>query len=142
MQNSWSFRKIPSKIRMLLATLQIEAVESLGPKRLKPAYQDPTYPKEEKGKGGGHCLNSTKALQFFTFDQILINTISIPVFWGEGDKLLSKNTNMVGRTGLTPVMPPVLRRQTHENSSLEASLSYRVKPYLRKTKAGQGGTFL
>lgn len=35
---------------MLLATLQIEAEESLGPKRLKPAYQDPTNPKE-KGKG-------------------------------------------------------------------------------------------
>lgn len=51
MQNSWSFRKIPSKIRVLLATLEVETEESLGPKRLKPAHQDPTYPKKKKGKG-------------------------------------------------------------------------------------------
>lgn len=85
---------------MLLATLQIEVEESLGPKRLKPAYQDPTYPKKKKKERGGkrHYLNSTKALQFFIFDQILINTTSIPVFGG-GDKLLSKTTNIVGVVG-------------------------------------------
>lgn len=48
--------KILSKIRMLLATLQIEAKESLGPKRLKPAYQDPTYPKKKKKDRGEKAL--------------------------------------------------------------------------------------
>lgn len=41
-------------------------------------------------------------------------------------------------------MPPVLRRQIYENFSLEASLSYRVRPYLRKTskqKQGMGAHF-
>lgn len=41
---------------MLLATLQIEVEESLGPKRLKPAYQDPTYPKKKKKERGEKAL--------------------------------------------------------------------------------------